>query len=202
MKEFNYMMTDSEKKKLTEQAFLQSIAMSAAGILLCIIALCSATWAWFGAGVSSGSNNIQASNCIVSVAVTNNSNPVDLTNENYELAANQAYTFNITAEGTAKSAYCIFVINELQYYTAQISTESNKNTMTFDLMFDHSTSVKVITRWGTSSVPENERSFANGKLYQNLQEVSAFTVSVTETPETTETTESTETTVSTETQGE
>ena len=128
-------------------------------------------------------------------------------NENYELTANQAYTFNITAAGTAKSAYCIFVINDSQYYTAQISTESPEG-ITFDLMFTETTSVKVFTRWGTASKPENERTFANGNRYQNLSKVDAFTVSITETPDTTELTETTEpteptvTTEPTEMQGE
>ena len=62
----------SDKIKLTEKAFKQSITISIIGILLCMVALCSVTWAWFSAEISSSSNDITSAYCDVTVSVKNN----------------------------------------------------------------------------------------------------------------------------------
>ena len=59
----------SKQDKLTDKAFTQSIAVSVISILLCVVALCSVTWAWFSEGVTSFSNTIKTGNCTVTVSV-------------------------------------------------------------------------------------------------------------------------------------
>ena len=47
-------------ENIADRAFLQSITLSIAAILLCIVALCSATYAWFVVDVASSHNTISA----------------------------------------------------------------------------------------------------------------------------------------------
>ena len=47
-------------ENIADKAFMQSIVVSVLGIVLCIVALCSATYAWFVADISSSQNTISA----------------------------------------------------------------------------------------------------------------------------------------------
>ena len=44
--------------KLTDKAFSRMMLTSVLGILVCLVCLCSTTWAWFTADVSNNSNTI------------------------------------------------------------------------------------------------------------------------------------------------
>ena len=44
--------------KLTEKAFMQSILISAVGFVICIVALCSMTFAWFSSETSSSNHTL------------------------------------------------------------------------------------------------------------------------------------------------
>ena len=56
-------------ENIADRAFLQSITLSIAAILLCIVALCSVTYAWFVADISSSQNTITAAFFDVDVTV-------------------------------------------------------------------------------------------------------------------------------------
>ena len=49
---------DSKDEKISDKAFMQSVVISVIGILLCIVALCSATFCWFTDGTQSNSNTL------------------------------------------------------------------------------------------------------------------------------------------------
>ena len=188
MKMIKNIIFSSDKEKITENAFKQSIAISIFGIILCMIALCSATWAWFSVDISSSENNIQSAYCNVTVIVKSGDNEVVDSNGKYTFEKDKDYVVTIEAEGSAESAYCIFVIDGKQYYTAQISTLSGKNSMTFTLKFTADTQVEIITRWGSSSKPEAERLFINGGYYLDLERVESLPTTPPETGSTAETT--------------
>lgn len=163
-------INEKRADKLTDRVFTQSLVMSVFGILLCIVALCSATYAWFSADVSSPSNNIKSSSCDISVSVTNGGNTVDPQNGEYLLEAGKTYEFNISATGTAKSVYCILSIDGKDFYTEQIdvtpdgvAAASPQSGFTFSLMFSEDTAVTVVTRWGRSS--RDVREIADGVNY-------------------------------------
>ena len=191
MKGLKNILFNSKQEKLTEKAFTQSIAISVFGILLCVVALCSVTWAWFSDGVSSSTTSIQSANCDVSVSVTSDGTTVDPVDGKYTFTKDEVYEITITATGTAESAYCILNIGGTQYYTVQIpttATETVPNHIKFTLQFSaEKTDVEIITRWGTSS--QEERDFANGLYYLNF----VAEPTQTEAPENSESAESTET---------
>ena len=172
MNKLEELSVSPKQEKLTDKVFMQSVTVSIIGILLCIVALCSATWAWFSSDVTSNSNTIKSGSCTVTVSVTNEGTKIDPkvdTTDTYSLEANKSYLIKITSVGTVKSSYCKLMIGGQNYYTEQIST-SEPNTISFTLTFDAPTEVQVITCWGTYSIPNDERSFYNGKSYKNLTE--------------------------------
>ena len=199
MKGLKNILFNSKQETLTEKAFTQSIAISVFSILLCIIALCSVTWAWFSDGISSPTNSIQSADCSVSVSVTSDGAPVEPLDGKYTFAKDKAYEIKMTATGTAKTAYCVLNIGGTNYYTVQIPTSAvatTDNYITFTLQFTTDTpNVEIYTYWGTSS--QSERDFANGLYYLDCEETDPAALVVT--PTQTEPTNAAETTPTTET---
>ena len=160
----------SSQDKLTEKAFNHSIIVSFISIIMCAVLLCSVTFAWFSEDISTSSNIITAGNCTVTVKVEEVIGDVELIPDAegvYTFSADSVYNIEITSEGTASSSYCLIVVNGVSYYTEQISTKEPYNTISFTLAFDTETKLKIITRWGTHIIPNNERDFYNDNSYLN-----------------------------------
>ena len=176
MKRIKNMIFHSDNEMQTEKAFKQSISVCVFGIVLCMIALCSVTWAWFSVKITSSSNTIQSAHCSVFVSVADENTAVEAVGGTYTLLKDTAYEFKITAIGTAKTAYCILNIGGNEYYTVPIPTQSPmidglpaENCISFILQFTaDATEIKVIPRWGTYD--HAEAPFRNGLFYLNLQE--------------------------------
>lgn len=179
MREYKKNICVSDSNRLTEKAFKQSITISFIGILLCMVALCSVTWAWFSAEISSSPSDIRSAYCDVTVSVANENNILDPVDGKYNFIKNKAYQIQITATGSAETAYCILKIDGADYYTAQIPTQTG---IVFTLQFEAEvTEVEVITRWGTSSVPAANRHFVNNGQYLNCIKVESLPKAVPDT---------------------
>ena len=171
-------------KKLSDKVFLQSLTVSLLGILVCIIALSSSTWAWFTKDLSSSQNSIQTGTCSVTVSIVEKGTfSVETSSESlqpvdgvYTFAPNTAYSVTMTAEGTVRSAFCKFVVETPQgeeaYYTEQIPTAAPENQISFTLLFDTETSAKLVECWGVAA--REERELINGETHLNF-EVQALT---------------------------
>ena len=61
---------DCKDEKITEKAFSQSLIISVVSILLCLVALCSMTYAWFTAETTSSSNTLTSGSFDVTIAVS------------------------------------------------------------------------------------------------------------------------------------
>ena len=149
-----------------DKAFLQSFTVSILCILICIVALCSATWAWFSGTVSSDENIIQTANCTLTITATDSTESVLLQDGGeFLFLANVPYTVTISAEGTARSAYAIFATETSNYYTESVNPSAN-DTIEFALLFSKDTSITVRHRWG---IPNREtRELTNGSSYLNM----------------------------------
>ena len=162
---------ECKDEKITEKAFSQSLIISVVSILLCLVALCSVTWAWFSEDVTSSSNTIKTGNCTVMVSVMNETMEIPLNaTGTYTFEAGKSYKIIITSTGSVTSSYCKLVIGGQDFYTEQVSTSEPNNTITFALAFDAPTEVEIITRWGTYHIPNDARDFYSGKSYTNLVE--------------------------------
>ena len=170
MKGNENMITAAKKEALTEKVFKQSIAVSVFCIVLCMVALCSVTWAYFSAEALTDTSNIKPAYCDVNALVISEGTELDSIDGKYTLAKNKPYEIQVTPKGTASSAYCILKIGGLEYYTVQIPTSAPGNQISFTLQFDaDTTELEIITRWGTSSKSASERSFEDGGKYLNLE---------------------------------
>ena len=141
--------------KLTDKAFSRLMLTSVLGILLCIACLCSATWAWFSADVSSNENTLKAGVFDLAVSVTDASaQPVTVTH-----SANGAYACSLgTAVYTVKLAvsedttvtkgYCVITINGTAYKTATLEAGVTESiSFTLDVQNAEIT-VSFMPSWG------------------------------------------------------
>lgn len=153
---------------LSDKMFMQSITVSILGMVLCMVALCSASWAWFTTSLSSPTNTIRSATCDITVTVESDGSKIEITDGKFLIAGSKEHIITISAEGSAKSSYCILVIDGKEYYTEQISTAAPDNEITFELKFDVQKNVEIINRWGISS--KEARELYNGKSYLNMAE--------------------------------
>lgn len=130
---------DKEKKttdKLTDKAFSRLLFTSVLGIVICLVCLCSATWAWFSDSIPSDNNNIQsASECLLDVSVYKDSS----------------------------SGYCIITAGGVSYKTDYIAHHKNElpETLSFTLTVAKEQKVFFKTHWGIYS---DESDVKNGSL--------------------------------------
>lgn len=145
----------SNTEKPTEKAFSQSLLISVISILLCLVALCSMTYAWFNESVSSGSNSIKAGTCEVTITVISKEGQTYtfIPENSKPKFASGTYTVTIGAKGTASSAYCVLRIGGKDYYTEQVAMNE---TISFDITFGKDTTVEFIPRWGKYHVVERD----------------------------------------------
>ena len=175
MKEIFNIIFSVDRKKLTEKAFTRSIAMSVFGIVFCMIALCSTTWAWYSKNIYSTSNTVYAANCDMSVFVQKidgeNFSNVEKSVGRYQLEKDVKYKISLKAVGSANSAYAIIKYKGDLYYTDQFEVFSDSSTaeeFTFILSFsEENISIEIYPCWGTSS--RGIRDVYNGESYSNLQ---------------------------------
>lgn len=169
MKNMNGSDTNSKKSKLTEKMFIQSIVTSVLGILLCMVALCSVTWAWYTVNTGATSN-ITAANCYVSIEIKKGDTLIEQNLESAQdvecnFAAGEEYIINLKATGTASLAYCIIYIGDVSplqpYYTEQIAVGGEG--IAFKMKADTSLNIKIRARWGISS--QASPTFENNGAY-------------------------------------
>ena len=104
---------DYKDEKITEKAFSQSLIISVVSILLCLVALCSMTYAWFTGSTSSGNNTLVSGSFDITVSVKAQDNtlvtPID---GKYKLTPGKKYTVTLEPTQTATvKGYCIVNIN-------------------------------------------------------------------------------------------
>ena len=161
---------DCKDEKITEKAFSQSLIISVIGILLCIVALCSMTYAWFSESTSSGNNTLVSGSFDVTVDVTKTDGDVSTAsaavvfeNGKYNLTETGKYTVTLTTTTTTTvKGYCVVTVNGTQYQTGVIVNEVARNdeyqTLTSPFTFtieanQPDTVVEIEAYWGVPASP-------------------------------------------------
>ena len=157
-------------EKITEKAFSQSLLISVVSILLCLVALCSMTYAWFTGSTSSGNNTLVSGSFDVTIVVsrvedgvatasTGALEPESNTEGKYTYKF-QPGTYEITLKLTDTSTvkgHCVVTINggEEQHTAAIIGTNTanveNKeltDPFKFKITITKETTVVLEPRWG------------------------------------------------------
>jgi hypothetical protein len=152
-------------EKLTDKAFLRLIITSAIGILICLVCLCSTTWAWFSSDVTFEDNQIKtAEQCLLTVSVKDTSTELTDIENGVELQEGVTYEVTLTLPKDSASGYCLMVVGENKYYSDYIvrHDEDTPKTVNFTLPVGQTQTVKFITRWG---VYAGESNVQNGTLH-------------------------------------
>ena len=163
---------DYTDEKITEKAFMQCLVMSVAGILVCIISLCSITYAWFNNSISAGNNVLKAGSFDLTIEAETTSAKVDLTKNGSFYTGTFApgkytVTLKVTENSTAKG-YCIINIGNSQYITERMgksqagsqSEFSASGTLTEEFTFTliiggtESREIKFNPIWGIPAMQE------------------------------------------------
>lgn len=159
---------DKENKtpdKLTDKAFSRLLFTSVLGIVICLVCLCSATWAWFSDSIPSDNNNIQsASECLLDVSVYKDGTVLSGSIEDGVILEEGAtYTVVLSLPKDSSSGYCIITAGGVSYKTDYIAHHTNElpETLSFTLTVAKEQKVFFKTHWGIYS---DESDVKNGSL--------------------------------------
>ena len=151
--------------KLTDKAFLRLVISSAIGILLCLVCLCSTTWAWFSSGLTFEDNQIKsADQCLLTVTVEDTSTELADIENGVELQEGVTYTVTLTLPKDSASGYCLIATELDNFYSDYIArhNQDEPKTLNFSLTVGKAQTVKFISRWG---IYAGEPDVQNGTLH-------------------------------------
>ena len=142
--------------KLTDENILRLLLPSFVGILICMICLAGATWAWFSASATSAGNTIAAADYKISVdSIINDENGeiIEITadvNGGYTLEKDKIYTVKLAAFGTATKfgGYCVMQAGETKWHTVQLKPDDS---LTFTLIPETDAIYTFTPVWGSYS---------------------------------------------------
>ena len=162
-------------ENITDKAFAQSIVISLLGIVLCIVALCSATYAWFVADISSSQNTISAAFFDVDVTVydvtqivtaqpaaegestaeseqTTPPAPIPVTADYgiYTLEAAHVYQLVLSAskEATASKGYCDIAVDGVVVCRTGIIENTDSGALQITITAEGNAKLMVYPKWG------------------------------------------------------
>lgn len=138
---------------------------SMAGVVVCAICLCGASWAWFTASQSSSVATIQSATYTAQVTLDGRT-PYGARSEfDFEILDGNAHEVTLTADGSADSGYCKIELGSDVYFTPQLAKGES---FTFFVAGAH-TDVKITPQWGTraSSDGQLEPGATIGQIAEN-----------------------------------
>ena len=165
---------DCKDEKITEKAFLQSVIISVVGFLLCIVVLCTMTYAWFSSETSSTANTLMSGSFDVTISVSEVEDGVaaastieaESNNEGKYSYTLDAGTYEICltlTEGSNVKGYCVVKIGSdeerhtdaiIGENTANVEAADITNPFTFKITLTEETTVILEPRWGIAAVSD------------------------------------------------
>ena len=168
---------DMKDEKISERAFSRSIAISLLSILLCLVLLCSVTYAWFTTETMSSCNTLQSGTFgVTASAVQTAGDDLDTSEikatpiegqENLlrcELPRKGTYTVTLTmTDASTVKGHCVVIVGEESpKNTATILNANCKNCenrphtdpFSFTLSVTEPTTVVIEPRWGEVANPD------------------------------------------------
>ena len=148
-------MEQQNTEKLSDRAFARLALTSILGILVCIVCLCSTTYAWFTGSVQGHNNKIQAADtCLLSVSVyKDGSEKAIIDTENAAtLECEGTYTVTLMLPKESASGYLVLTVDGQEYYSDYLQgNDESDQTLTFTLNVLAAKSVTFTARWGIYS---------------------------------------------------
>jgi LysM repeat protein len=147
--------------KIQDKVMLTRVVMTAAIMVVCLIAMSFTAYAYFTAPeVVAPNNQMMAARFQPEMLVTSDDSPVELAEGNIFLAeAGKEYVVSLRyVEGSAETGFCGIKIDHMIYHTEQIGADKEaKNGFRGDTKFSiaiqgtGSIEIQLIPHWGTSS---------------------------------------------------
>lgn len=162
-------MEQQNNEKLSDKAFAHLALSSILGILVCIVCLCSTTYAWFTGSVQGDNNKIHsASACLLSASIYKDDAEeaiatvkVDEQNTVTHTCEEGTYTVTLTLPKESSSGYLVLTVSGQEYYSDYLQrNDDNDQTLTFTLEVKTEQSVTFTARWGIYS---DERGVTDGE---------------------------------------
>ena len=148
-------MEQQNREKLSDKAFARLAITSILGILVCIICLCSTTYAWFSGSVQVDSNTLKgAGECLLSVSVYKDGTEKAIidTNHSATLECDGTYSVTLTLPNESASGYLVLTVDDQEYYSDYLQGNDNTDqTLTFTLNVKAAKTVTFTARWGIYS---------------------------------------------------
>ena len=162
---------DSKNEKISEKAFVQTIVVSVASILFCIVALCSVTFCWFQGETGSNSNMLMSGSFDLAVSVMSENGSVPVVPHDgregvfvCQLPSEGTYTVTLELDPSSSvKGHCIVAVGDDDpKHTAAIIGENTVNeagsplmsTFTFTVTVQKAETVTFEPRWGIVVEPD------------------------------------------------
>lgn len=147
---------------LTDKAFSRLIISSILAIIVCIFALCGATFAWFTSSTTSENNNIKSGIFELDVSITDETlTDVTVTKfsdgiQSCTLGANGTYTVTLDVSDTAtvSRGHCIVTIETTDYKTESIYLADDRSLSFTIVTADRDVSVSFDAVWGSPNISD------------------------------------------------
>ena len=167
---------DYKDGKISEKTFSQTMIISVVSILLCIVVLCSLTYAWFTTESKSNSNTLVSGTFDVVISVKNeHAIPVEpeSNSDNKYVYRLQPGTYEITLKLTESSTvkgHCVVNIGNgpdlhtaaiIGTNTANVDTAEITDPFTFKIVVTENTTLTLTPRWSIAADPD----IANNSTY-------------------------------------
>ncbi len=163
---------DYKDEKITEKAFSQSVLISVICIVLCLVALCSMTYAWFANETASNVNTLTSGSFDVKISVVQvfeGSAPSadvmvtpDADSKGQYVCTLEPGKYTVSLELTKDSTvkgHCLVIIgNDAAKHTAAIMHDeaNNADLLEFTLVVSQTVEVVFEPRWGAVVTPDIE----------------------------------------------
>ncbi len=131
---------DEKVNKLTDKTFNRLLITAVAGILICIVLLCSSTYAWYSATLNGGKNAIKTSGeCLLQISVAKDGENLTLSDGSLTLEKDVTYTVTLTMPKDSSSGYCVITTAGGVYRTEYLArhTEDTPTEISFTISIAH-----------------------------------------------------------------
>lgn len=127
----------------------KKVLTSILGIFVCIVCLCSTTFAWFTDVAPSTSNEIKmAQECLLSVTLTKDGTALTELENGVMLEEDVEYLVTLSLPANTASGYCVITAGESTYYTECLVRSDTPQTISFVLKVGSAQEVSFTSRWG------------------------------------------------------
>lgn len=146
----------TEQQKLSDKAFFRMIFTAVLGVVVCVICLCSTSWAWFTGGIASDKNEIKTGQCLLTISVGDGTQELANIEDGVELTSEKTYTVTLTLPKGSASGYCLMEptgAEKAQYYSAGLLRNDGETdkVLSFTLKVEGTLTVKFLVGWGIYS---------------------------------------------------